>query len=260
VDVDGDRQTDFEIQLDGLFQLDTSDFIDLTPGGFRIVGTAGADNLLGGAGADTLIGLAGNDVLNGGGGSDTADYSGTASNFRLDLELTTGQSTGTSGTDTLISIENLIGGNGANTFYGNAANNRLDGGAGNDLLDGRGGDDVLIGGLGKDQLAGRAGSDTFVFGSVADSGVGTAADRIMDFTRGVDKIDLRGIDANSGTAGDDAFTFIGANSFSKTAGELRYASTSGGTVLSGDVNGDGVADFEILLVNKVIPTSGDFML
>jgi hypothetical protein len=31
-------------------------------------------------------------------------------------------------------------------------------------------------------------------------------------------------------------------------------------VLSGDVNGDGVADFEILLVNKVIPTSADFML
>ena len=260
VDVDGDRQTDFEIELSGLLQLDTSDFIDLTPGGFRLVGTAGNDNLVGGAGDDTLIGLAGNDVLNGAGGSDTADYSANAGNVRIDLDLTGAQATGTTGSDTLISIENLIGGAGANTFYGSAGSNRLDGGAGNDLLDGRGGDDVLIGGAGRDQLAGRAGADTFLFNALTDSAVGANADRIVDFTRGQDKIDLSAIDAISGTAANDAFSFIGANSFSKTAGELRYSTSSAGTILAGDVNGDGIADFEILLLNKVIPTTTDFLL
>jgi len=266
VDVDGDSQADVEIQLDGLFTLDNSDFLDLTPGGFRLVGTSGADNLLGGAGEDTLIGLAGNDVLNGGGGSDTADYSGHRDNFKVDLAVTTGQTIGkTGGVDTLASIENLIGGAGANQFYGTAGNNRLDGGAGNDILDGRGGDDVLIGGLGKDQVGGRTGADTFLFRSVDEIGLGTIGnaktyDRISDFVRGVDKIDLSAIDAISGTAEDDAFSFIGANTFSKTAGELRYTTTSSGTLLAGDVNGDGLADFEILLLNKAIPTNNDFLL
>jgi Ca2+-binding RTX toxin-like protein len=123
--------------------------------------------------------------------------------------------------------------------------NMLDGGAGADLLDGRGGNDVLIGGLGKDQLAGRAGSDTFVFRSVDEIGLGTLGsvntyDRIIDFTRGSDKIDLSQIDAIAGTSANDAFSFIGSGAFTKKAGELRYSTTSSGTVVSGDVNGDGV--------------------
>ncbi len=117
---------------------------------------------------------------------------------------------------------------------------------------------MLIGGLGKDQLGGGTGNDLFVFNSVADSGIGSNADRIADFGRG-DKIDLSGIDAIAG-GGDDAFTFIGSGAFSGTAGELRYTSTTAGTVLAADVTGDGVADFEILLSNKVIPTSADFLL
>jgi Ca2+-binding RTX toxin-like protein len=265
VDVDGDKQTDFEIELAGLLQLDLSDFIDLAPGGLKLTGTSGNDNLVGGDGDDTLAGLAGNDTLNGGAGSDTADYSASTDAFRLDLAVTTGQSLGKSGIDTLISIENVRGGSGANTIYGNAADNRLDGGAGNDLLDGRDGNDVLIGGAGIDQVAGRAGSDVFVYNSIQEIGRGNGSDfktydRIVDFTRGVDKIDLSGIDAISGTAANDAFTFIGANAFSNKAGELRYSSSSMGTILSGDVDGDGVADFELLLINKVIPTAADFLL
>jgi Ca2+-binding RTX toxin-like protein len=184
----------------------------------------------------------------------------------MELWITTPQAVGkTGGSDTLISIENIIGGSGANQFYGSDMNNVMDGGAGNDLLDGRGGDDVLIGGLGKDQLAGRAGADTFLFRSVEEIGLGTPGnvnsyERISDFTRGVDKIDLSQIDAISGTAANDAFTFIGNAAFSNKAGELRYTSNASGTILSGDVDGDGVADFDILLTNKVIPTVTDFLL
>jgi serralysin len=203
-----------------------------------LVGTSGADLLQGEAGDDVLTGLAGNDTLDGGAGSDTADYSGNSGNFTIDLTLSTPHNTGVTGYDTLISIENLIGGSGANKFYGNDASNRLVGGAGTDLLYAGGGDDFIIGGAHKDVLRGGTGSDTFIYETVADSVVGTNRDQIQDFVSGVDKIDLRGIDAISGTAANDAFSFIGSAGFSKTAGELRYFSTSAGTILAGDVNGD----------------------
>jgi hypothetical protein len=225
----------------------------------KLTGTAGSDNLLGGAGNDVLIGLDGNDTLNGGAGSDTADYSYSTRTFTLDLAVTTAQRIGTtSDNDTLISIENLIGGSGNNTFLGNGDANRLDGGAGRDTLDGRAGDDVLIGGLDMDTLTGGAGSDTFVFNTIADSKRGASADRITDFQSGLDKIDLSGIDAISGTATNDAFTFIGTGAFTKKAGELRYSTSSSGTTIAGDVNGDGLADFEIVLTNKAAPVAIDF--
>jgi len=62
------------------------------------------------------------------------------------------------GAETL--IENAIGGDGSDTFYGNDAGNRLEGGRGDDRLEGRNGDDRLIGGPGADVLIGGAGYDT----------------------------------------------------------------------------------------------------
>ena len=50
-----------------------------------------------------------------------------------------------------VTIENAIGGNGANTLTGNAVANRLEGGSGNDILDGGAGADTMIGGWGYDQ-------------------------------------------------------------------------------------------------------------
>jgi Ca2+-binding RTX toxin-like protein len=261
LDADGDGDADFQVELSGLFQLDNLDFSDLVAGfNDTLTGTSGADLLQGLDGDDVLIGLAGNDTFDGGAGSDTADYSGNRSNFTLDLNLVSAQSTGTTGSDTLISIENLIGGSGANRFFGNEAANTLSGGAGADHLQGNGGDDVLIGGLQKDVLRGGAGSDRFVFETVQDSSAGSNRDFIADFVSGVDKIDLSAIDANSATSGNDAFTFIGSASFTGKAGELRYFNDSTGTILAADVNGDGISDFEVTLGNRAIPLSGDLIL
>jgi Ca2+-binding RTX toxin-like protein len=258
LDSNGDRIADLEFELTGEMALTAVDFGDLM--NERLVGTLGDDVLQGLEGDDVLIGLAGNDVLDGGTGNDTADYSGTTHNLRLDLDLATAQDTGLTGFDTLISVENLIGGGGANTFYGSAESNRLEGRGGNDLLDGRGGDDFIVGGAGSDQLAGRAGSDTFILEAVSDSLAGSNRDRITDFTSGADRIDLSLIDAVSGSGGNDAFTFIGSDAFSGVAGQLRYFSSSSGTIVAGDVNGDGVADFEIQLTNKAVPVETDFVL
>ncbi|MEZ0170881.1 calcium-binding protein [Microvirga sp. TS319] len=128
-----------------------------------------------------------------------------------------------------------------------AGNDRLTGGASGDKLEGFGGNDILYGKAGADKLYGGAGADTFVFKSTGDSTVSASGrDTIFDFTPSQkDRIDLHVIDANKKAAGDQAFSFIGSQSFHKKAGELRYEKYGTGVLVSGDVNGDGQADFSI---------------
>lgn len=123
-----------------------------------IVGNGAANTLTGGAGDDTLSGELGNDTINGGAGTDTAVYvSATAG---VVVNLATGTASGGAGTDKLLSIENVIGGAGADTLTGDMGANLLDGGAGIDVISGGAGDDLLLGGLGNDTLNGGAGIDT----------------------------------------------------------------------------------------------------
>jgi serralysin len=127
-------------------------------------------------------------------------------------------------------IENAIGGQARDYLVGNDVANVLRGNGGDDVLNGLGGDD---------QLAGGAGADVFRFTELGGS------DAILDFTSGTDTIDLSGIDADTGAAGDQAFGFVGGAAFSGTAGELRSYSSGGAGFLAGDVDGDAVADFTI---------------
>ena len=86
------------------------------------------------------------------------------------------------------------------------------------------GNDTLAGGGGADTLTGGAGANRFVF-SVADLG---SSDEITDFSHAHgDKIDLSAIDANSGVAGDQAFSFIGTGGSTHVAGQLHYSSSGG---------------------------------
>jgi Ca2+-binding RTX toxin-like protein len=177
------------------------------------------------------------------------------------LGLTEAQDTVGAGFDQLISIENLIGsgfadtlngdmydnvidgGGGDDVIAGNSGNDTLRGGSGNDVLNGGKGNDILIGGRGADTLTGGAGADHFVF-LLGDSGVEKSArDRITDFAAADgDRIDLSGIDAITG-GGDDAFTLV--TEFTGVAGQLTTRAMTGGYVVEGDINGDGVADFSI---------------
>ena len=208
-------------------------------------GGAGDDQLWGNAGDDTLIGGAGADVLAGGAGIDTADYSASGGGIWIDLGQALAQ-WGDAEHDTLNSIENVIGSGAGDVLIGSAGNNRLAGG---------GWDDWLTGGGGADELLGGAGTDRFIYTVVADSSP-AATDRILDFSSAeLDQIDLSQIDASTQLAGDQAFVYVGAATFSQTAGELRFANHS----LEGDVNGDGVADFRIG-VNAATMNRGDFIL
>ncbi|WP_439577096.1 M10 family metallopeptidase C-terminal domain-containing protein [Elioraea sp.] len=183
------------------------------------------------------------------------------------------------GYDTLANIENLIGsafddvliGNdGPNTLWGGAGNDLLDGGAGrdvlyggdgNDTLLGGAGNDVLVGGTGVDVLTGGAGKDVFLYETLFDSGVGAGnRDRILDFQRPLDVIDLSAIDADPSRAGDQDFVFIGTGAFNGTAGQLRYGHVGNSTIVAADVSGDGLADFEIELVGRIALTEANFIL
>lgn len=153
-------------------------------------------------------------------------------------------------------IENAIGGRGNDKIYGNLVGNALSGNHGNDFLAGFEGNDFLSGGLGRDTLIGGSGADRFCFRSVAETRPGAHRDRIADFSHGQhDRIDLHAIDANKHAGGNQAFHYIAGAGFHHAAGELRFA----GHILAGDVNGDGRADFQVL-VNAASLSLADFVL
>lgn len=117
----------------------------------------------------------------------------------------------------------------------------------------------MTGALGKDKLTGGAGNDIYRYERTIESEIG-AADTIQDFTQGEDKIDLSAIDADAALANDQAFTFVGSAGFSGKAGELRaYRPTSASSIVEGDVNGDGAADFQIEVISAASLTAADFI-
>jgi len=148
------------------------------------------------------------------------------------------------------------------TFDGSAeldGSFRIFGGTGADTIKGSQGNDLITGGLGADSLRGGGGADTFVYRTVADS-TAAAHDTIHDFASG-DVINLSQIDAIAGGA-NDAFNFIGSNAFSNTAGELRAVFDAGNNVwtVQGDVNGDGIADIELVVTSDHPLAGADFIL
>lgn len=246
-----------------------SGVIDLGPGTDHFNGGANSETVRDGDGADTYklgggndhyiatgaSGADGTDTVNGGSGDDTYDASGAT--ISVSVLFNIAQAFGDDiGFDNITGFENAIGGSGGDFLSGSGAANTLIGGAGGDQLRGFGGRDILTGG---------ADGDTFVFTKLSDSGTkASTRDMITDFTPGGDKIDLFDIDANSKLAGDDAFHLTGnhgLNGFTHHAGELRYQFTSGGnTIVSGDVNGDGKADFSIALKGHILLHDTDFVL
>ena len=225
-----------------------------------LIGGAGNDSLSGGVGDDVLNGGAGNDIMDGSAGTDTVTYATATAGVTVDLSLTTAQNTGGAGIDTLAKIENLTGSAFADTLTGNGGINVIAGGDGNDVISAGSGNDTLVGGSGVDTLTGGAGNDTFVFNLVSDSS-NTAPDIITDFKHAADLIDLSHIDANSSAAGNQAFSFIGGATFGHHAGELRVATASDGVHVYGDVNGDGLADFQLVLTGNVKTLlASDFIL
>ena len=195
------------------------------------------------------------------GGRDTLDFSGWSSNSRIDLRPGAMNDGGGQTSNVQIAfgtlIENATAGAGNDSLTGNNVGNLLRGGDGAD---------TIAPGKGTDRVEGGAGGDVFVFGGPGDSmdytprsdGKKLSPDIIADFVSGTDRIDLSGIDANSGTEANDAFAWIGASAFSSVAGQLRAETIGSQVHILGDMNGDGRADLHIIADATVILAS-DFV-
>ncbi|MDR6671029.1 calcium-binding protein, partial [Rhizobium sp. 1399] len=129
-----------------------NDVISGYDGNDILIGGDGDDTLHGGNGNDTLVGGTGLDSFEGGDGFDTGNFSYSTAAWTLDLQQGKALSSGT--TETMASIEALIGGTGNDILIGNAEANQLEGYIGNDTLTGGAGDDVFVfkAGFGKDTV------------------------------------------------------------------------------------------------------------
>ena len=236
----------------------------------EVKGEDGNDIIKTGLGDDFLNGGEGRDQLFGGAGNDTAVYSDSSSSVRVNLATNRGRG-GEARGDRLYDIENLVGSAYDDTLIGDAVSNSLEGGAGGDTLHGEDGndfllgdigydtliggdgDDILNGGLDRDILWGGDGVDIFEFLDVIESGTGSSRDVIKDFEQRVDLIDLSAVGATSFSAGG----------FTNTAGEVTFKLIGGGTktVVEYDHDGDGAADFQILMTNGGFTiTADDFVM
>lgn len=264
----GDAQGDTLTSIEAVLGSETNDAItnfqqaDGAGGADSIEGTGGADVLLGGAGDDTLRGLDGADTLNGGDGMDIAEYSrflggGAGSSVTVDLRIQgVAQNTGAAGSDTLISIEGVVGTFNADILHGDDQANYIQGagdgiqpGSGpyqGDQLYGHGGDDVIVGdgaatGLGYtpgdgvsrgyDLISGGDGNDTITAGNGADVVNGDAGDDIIYGEWDNDTLDGgEGNDIIDGGSLDD--TVRGGD------GNDRLIGGSGDDLLYGDAGDD----------------------
>lgn len=254
-------------------------------GNDTLFGNAGNDALLGGDGLDQLEGGAGNDLMFGGAGDDLLrgdvidvvgndTLLGEDGNDWLDAGAGNDWLDGGVGNDTLyggLGGDVLRGGGGDDVLFGDVYSDRSHEISVNaadtttvyeDVLLGGAGNDTLVGGHGADLMDGGAGADVFSIRNLNESTL-AAPDAIITFNGAVvaqqalqglasyatvgaegDRIDVSEIDAVTGTTENDAFTFVGAAGFT-AAGQLRYQASGAVTLIEGEVNGDGAADFRI---------------
>lgn len=210
-------------------------------GNDTIYGNGGNDSLYGGDDNDTLSGGLGNDLLDGGSGNNTALYQQNIGAVQVSLFF--GTATGAFGNDTLVNIQNVVGGDfndfiagnqsdnmlwggagndgirgmdGADTIHGDAGSDTVIAGSGNDIvfgdadrdnLSGNDGDDWIAGGAGNDTMRGGAGADTFAFLDITDAGLTQATrDSVLDFEVGTDVFDLSALAASLGVTATISIT------------------------------------------------------
>jgi uncharacterized delta-60 repeat protein len=240
------------------------DIIDGGSGDDRIFGGSEFDVINAGTGADVVYGGSGMDVIIG--GEDAAgdrlygDGYESLDDFLAGNPVTTNFGNdnigggagndviyGDSGTDgTAGGDDYLLGEGGSDTICGEGGNDIIDGGEGRDTLRGGHGLDYLIGGAGADVLTGGEGPDNFVYEDASESSL-LAADRITDFVRGEDRIDLHSLPIEKKLAWGGT---------TPTANGVWFTQAFGQTFVFASLNGDRFPEMRITLngLHNLTPT------
>jgi Ca2+-binding RTX toxin-like protein len=221
----GEAAGDVLVSIEHLIGSKAADILKGTDEENELHGSDGDDTISGRGGVDDLFGGEGTDTIAGGAGDDIVSGAG-----------------------------------GDDVLNAGDGNDSVAGGLGRDVLNGGSESDILSGGADADALTGGTGADGFVWNDASESRAG-ALDVVQDFSRAEgDILDLMAVDADSGSAGDQSFTFIGATAFTGVGGQLRYAVFEGDTYVLADVNGDRAADLRIRVLGEVVFVDGDFLL
>lgn len=145
-------------------------------------------------------------------------------------------------------------GDGDSFIYGYKGHDAMVGGTGVDWIEGGSGNDFIAGSLGGDIFWGDAGADHFIYVLAVESDASgeLTMDAIMDFNSAEgDKIDIKEV---------STFTFAGEKLLSGVVGELVFGFSGGMTFVSGDIDGDAVADIVIALDGDITLKASDFIL
>ena len=234
----------------------------------NLIGSNLNDTLTGDGNANVLEGGAGDDSLNGGGGNDTASYAGAGAAVTVSLAIAGAQNTGGAGTDTLTSIEGLLGSRFADTLTAAASGSSLSGGAGNDLLYGGPGNDAFDGGSGVDTVAftnASAGVTVSLLLATPQNTVGAGTDTFTSIEKIVGSAFVDTLTAsntgstlNGGPGGDDLYSGPGSDILNGGGASdfAEYALATAGVTVNLNIttfqNTVGAGSDELVSIEKVV--------
>jgi Ca2+-binding RTX toxin-like protein len=205
----------------------------------------------GNAGANFLNGRGGEDLMRGYGGND--QYIVDSAGDRVVEAADGGRDVVRASIDYVLTdnVEILVlRGSGDIDGTGNRSANTILGNDGDNVINGKGGNDVLTGG---------AGTDSFVF----DTDLVGNLDRIVDFTRGEDRIVLDSdifVGLTAGTLDASAFGNIGGGAKADANDRVLYNSATGQLFFDADGSGAGAKVQFATLNNHAGLTADDFLI
>lgn len=222
-------------ELDGF---EGNDRLSGGPGEDLLYGDAGNDTLLGGAGDDYLLhGGSGDDTIDGGDGFDQVKYEDFGNDAAgeafqpVTINLADGFAIdGWNGRDTLLNIEQALGGPLGDTILGND------------------GDNVLNGGAGADEMRGGLGRDTYFVDDPGDQVIESSSIEAL----GIDGLPLTRTETDSDSTPRD--TLDVADDIDQVVATISYALTDfvENLTLGGaePINGDGNSLDNIIIGNQ----------
>jgi Ca2+-binding RTX toxin-like protein len=213
----------------------------------NFIGSSGNDTVYGTSDSNILVGGGGNDTLNGEAGFDTASYADATGAVTINLATNTVTGSGI-GTDTLVSIERIIGSGFADAITGSGLDDLIDGGAGADNIDGAAGSDTVsyasaTGGRSVN-LGTGVNTDNDVYTSIenilgsayGDILTGSGGDNFIEGGLGDDTLDGGG-----NTAAGDTASYAGATA------AVNVSLATPGAQATGGAGTDTLSNFENLL-------------